>query len=438
MRKVAFYTLGCKVNQSEVDSFQRLFAQAGYTKVGFDTPADVYVIHTCTVTHLSDRKCRQAVRRAVRANREAVVAVTGCYAQVAPEEILKIPGVSLVVGTQRRRQLVELVERAASEGKPLNAVERERETFFEELPGGCPARTRALVKIQEGCNQFCTYCVVPFARGPLRSREPEKVETEVEQLVKEGYLEVVLTGVHLGLYGKDLPGKANLTSLLGRLVLVPGLRRLRLSSLEPTDFTSELVEIVTTSPVICPHLHIPLQSGDDMVLKRMGRPYNTSFYRNLVQSIREKNPTLALTTDVMVGFPGETEEAFLNTKRFVQEMAFSNLHVFKYSPRPQTAAACFPAQVSPAVKEERSKVLLVLAQALYLAYAQKFLGKTLEVLVERKRSRPAGSFWEGVTGNYLRVVFPAEGENLAGKLVSVNLQRIGNRYVQGKLNFQKK
>ncbi|KKM09943.1 RNA modification enzyme MiaB [Clostridiales bacterium PH28_bin88] len=429
-QKAAFYVLGCKVNQHEAEALRALFRRAGYEIVDFKESADVYVIHTCTVTHLGDSKSRQMIRRAVRRNPEAVVAVTGCYAQVSPDEVCAIPGVDLIIGTQDRGRIVELVDRVARERVPLNLVRDVREAReFEELPLEEISRVRAFLKIQEGCRQFCSYCIVPFARGPVRSRHPDRTIEEVERLVRAGYKEFVLTGVHIGSYGVDLPGGVDLAGLVRRLVDVPGLARLRISSLDPNEFTPELVDVLAGSPVICPHFHIPLQSGEDEVLRRMRRRYTTADYTRVLQELRDRNPDLAITTDIIVGFPGETEAQFERTYRFAKEMAFAGIHVFKYSPRAGTPAAGFPDQVPHPVKETRSNRLLELARKLTVDYAAGFLGRDMEVLVEQE-VEPGGGLWEGHTGNYLRVVFPGN-EGKRGQLVPVRLLRVNNGYVEG-------
>ncbi|MBC7104304.1 MAG: MiaB/RimO family radical SAM methylthiotransferase, partial [Firmicutes bacterium] len=319
MPRVSIYTLGCKANQADSAALAGLFRERGYEVVEFPAPAEVYIINTCTVTHLGDKKSRQAIRRAARANPGAVVVVTGCYAQVAPEAVAGLPGVRLVVGTGDRGRLVELVEEVARTGRPRVLVgDARRRREFEELgPALYPTRVRAWVKIQEGCDNFCTYCIVPRARGPVRSRRPEGVVQEVRRLAAEGYGEVVLTGIHIGAYGRDL-GDVDLAGLLRRLADLPGLKRLRLSSIEPPEVTPELIRLMAESPVICRHLHIPLQSADDRVLFRMGRRYTAEDYRRLMEAVRAQVPGVAVTTDVMVGFPGEDEEAFRRTRDFVE------------------------------------------------------------------------------------------------------------------------
>ncbi|MGB9660888.1 MAG: tRNA (N(6)-L-threonylcarbamoyladenosine(37)-C(2))-methylthiotransferase MtaB [Moorellaceae bacterium] len=418
--RVALTSLGCKVNQNELEAFKGLFRSAGYEIVPFEDRADVYVVHTCTVTHLSDRKSRQMIRRALRNNPEAVVAVTGCYAQVAPEEVLGIPGVDVVVGTKDRSRVVELVEEARRTGKIINAVrELEEGEPFEELPVSQVHRARAFIKIQEGCEEYCTYCIVPYARGPLRSRAPELVVEEVRKLVAAGYKEIVLTGVHTGAYGRDAQQGIDLSYLLRQLLKLPGLGRIRVSSIDPLDFTPELIRTLTEEEKICPHFHIPLQSGDDFILQRMGRRYTSREYLHLLRLLRSGRPRAAITTDIIVGFPGEKEEHFRHTLEVAQEAAFARIHVFPYSPRAGTPAAAMPEQVEPEVKKERVARLRSLAKRLEEEYARSFLGEVMEVLAEEMISEKE-SLWEGHTGNYLTVVFAAAGD-WTGRLLPVRL-----------------
>ncbi|MGI9860786.1 tRNA (N(6)-L-threonylcarbamoyladenosine(37)-C(2))-methylthiotransferase MtaB [Moorella naiadis] len=430
--RVALASLGCKVNQNELEAIKHLFLEAGYQVVPFPEAADVYVVHTCTVTHISDRKSRQLIRRAIRANPGAVVAVTGCYAQVAPGEVLSIPGVDLVVGTRDRHRLVELVAKAREAAAPLNYVKpHAKGEAFEELPLVEVSRARAFLKIQEGCQEFCTYCIVPYARGPLRSREPEAILAEVQRLVAAGYLEIVLTGVHTGAYGRDLDGDISLAALLQKLVQVPDLRRLRISSIDPLDFTPELRAVLIREEVICPHFHIPLQSGADTILDRMGRRYTGRDYLELIADLRAGRPGAAFTSDVMVGFPGETEAMFQQTIAVVKAAALAGIHVFPYSPRRGTPAATMPDQVPAEVKKERERRLLQIGRYLSRQYAREFLGQTLDVLMERPLPGYPG-YQEGLTGNYLRVAFPAPAD-LTGRLLPVRLQELRGSLIWGKL-----
>lgn len=416
-------------------SLQELFRQHGYEIRDFETSADVYVINTCVVTHLAARKSRQIIRRLAALNPRAVVAAVGCYAQVAPEEVLALPGISVVVGTQERDRLVELVEQAARRKKEgvdapkINAVRPlKKDLDFEELPlSFTHTRTRAFLKIQDGCDQFCAYCIVPLARGRARSLKPELVKKRLEQLLRAGYREVVLTGIHTSTYGQDLPEGVTLTGLLQQLLQLSGEFRFRLSSVEPGEVTEELLEVMASSPRICRHLHIPLQSGDDEILCLMRRPYTAAQYQELFNRIQEKIPGVAITTDVMIGFPGEMNRHFENSYRFIASLPFRDLHVFKYSPRPGTAAAGMTGQVPAPVKEARSKRLRNLAEDLAAAFAKRFFGEVLSVLVER-RVRGEYGCWEGLSDNYLRVVFPALPGNrsVAGAFVSVRVLDLGD------------
>ncbi len=430
--RVALVSLGCKVNQNELEAIKQIFQKGGYQVVPFPEKADAYVIHTCTVTHVSARKSRQLIRRAVRINPDAVVAVSGCYAQVTPEEILTIPGVDVLVGTQDRKQLLELVTRARKEKSPINMVrDHNREGIFEELPATGQDRARAFVKIQEGCQQYCSYCIIPYARGPLRSRSPRRVLDEVQLLVEKGYQEIVLTGVHIGAYGQEINGDINLSGLLEQMVKVPGLRRLRLGSIEPQDFTPELKVILANEEVICPHFHIPLQSGDDTVLKAMGRNYTGRYFLNLVDYLYSRRSQAAITSDVMVGFPGETEAQFQNTLQVVEKAALADVHVFPYSPRQGTAAAKMPNQIAAETKKGRRQRLLRLGKQLSCQYARQFLNQTLEVLVEKKYANTEDAF-QGHTPNYLLVAFSSMAD-MRGQLVPVKLQTLRKNIIWGQI-----
>lgn len=419
-KRVALATLGCKVNQYESAAIAELFERRGYTRVDFEAEADVYVINSCTVTHQGDRKSRQLIRRAARTNPGALVVVTGCYAQTAPQEVLQVEGADLVVGSGNRAKLVDLVEGSVKGQKTAVVQDIFRQREFEDLPGEAKqGRVRAFLKIQEGCNNFCTYCIVPYARGPLRSRPPEKVLEAVRLLVQRGYHEIVLTGIHTGAYGRER-GDLNLAGLMEKIAAVPGLARLRLSSVEPNEVTDELLSLLASGAPFCNHLHIPLQSGNDYILKKMKRRYDTGFYQNLISTVRARVPGVAVTTDVLVGFPGEKEEHFERTRNFIQKMRFANLHVFKYSPRRGTPAATFPEQVPPPVKDARSKALLDLGRHLAWEYGARYLGQTMQVLLEPAAPGVSGFTLEGLTDNYLRV-FCQGDQDLVGQLVPVRI-----------------
>lgn len=447
VRTVAFPTLGCKVNQSESDSLAGLFRERGYQVVEPDAVADVYVINTCTVTHLGDRKSRQLIRRIVRNHPDALVVVAGCYAQVAPREIAEIPGVDLVVGTHGRSRIPELVETLIDKDKerPLNQVDEiSCQTEFEELPvNSRSVRTRAFLKIQEGCNQYCTYCIVPYARGPLRSLPPDRVLAELQRLVQAGFKEIVLTGIHTCAYGLDLGTGFSLNRLLERIGReVPDLPRLRLSSIEPGRITEALVETIAKTPMCCPHFHIPLQSGDDGVLRRMGRPYTSEDYVRVIGLVRRQLPEAAITTDMIVGFPGETDQEFANSLALAETIGFSRIHVFKYSPRKGTPAAAYPDQVAPPVKEERSRRLMQLAAELAKKYSRRFIGKTVNVLVEEElQPAPAGGraeagekWYRGLSSNYLDVAFPCRFPGITGEFVPVVVDSAAADRVTGRVS----
>jgi len=431
-KRVAFYTLGCKVNQYDTQAMMEQFLKKDYRVVDFEEDADVYVINTCTVTNLGDRKSRQMIHRAHRRNPDAVIAVVGCYAQRASEEVLSIPGVNLVLGNQERSRIVELVEEVQRTGVPMNRVAdimKVRE--FEEMPiEDFEGKTRAVLKIQEGCNQFCAYCIIPYARGPVRSRRPEDVQAEVKRLVDKGYQEIVLTGIHLASYGLDL-GEAKLLSLLEDLHDIEGLRRIRLGSLEPTLLTDQFIQVVKGLPKVCRHYHISLQSGCDETLRRMNRKYTTAKYREIVHHLRQQIPQVAVTTDIMVGFPGETDEEFEKTYRFVEEIAFSKIHVFQYSPRAGTPAAKMKQQVPSEKKEYRSKRLIELGETLERKYLEQFLGTEVEVLFEEEVEASPG--WvQGHSDHYIRVMAPGEKE-LEGRILPVFIEEVGQGYAVGKI-----
>lgn len=415
MNRVAFFTLGCKVNQYDTAAMARLFRRQGWQVVDFGEEADAYVVNTCAVTRRSEAKSRQAVRQARRRHPGAVVAVCGCYPQGRAEEVLLATGADVVLGTRGRARIVSLVERALAGKKPLVAAE-DFTTGYEELPAEGGERTRAFLKVQEGCDMRCSYCLVPLVRGPARSRDPEAALAEARRLLEAGYREIVLTGIQLGAYGRDLGEEEGLARLVERVASLEGLWRLRLSSVEPTDLSSGLLRVMRERSTVCPHLHLPLQSGSDRILQAMGRPYTTAGYLEVVERARETIPDLALSTDLLVGFPGEEEEDFRCTLQAVREAGFMRLHVFPFSPRPGTPAATWPQQVPEEVKEERARHLRELGADLAAAFARRFWGETVEVLVEEARECLAG-----FTPHYLRVRFPGD-PRWQGALVRVRVR----------------
>ncbi len=433
MSTVAFHTLGCKVNHYETEAIWQLFKDAGYNRGDFEKNSDVYVINTCTVTNTGDKKSRQVIRRAVRKNPDAVICVTGCYAQTSPAEIMAIPGVDIVVGTQDRTKLLALIDEFRIERQPINAVRNiMKNRIYEELD--VPTftdRTRASLKIQEGCNNFCTFCIIPWARGLMRSRDPQEVIRQAQQLVDAGYLEIVLTGIHTGGYGEDLKDY-NLARLLRDLeTQVKGLKRLRISSIEASQLTDEVIDVLRNSSTIVRHLHIPIQSGSDTVLKRMRRKYTMAFFAERLDRLREALPQLAITSDVIVGFPGETEEEFMETYNFIRDHRFSELHVFPYSKRTGTPAARMEDQVPEEVKNERVHRLIELNDQLAKQYASTFENEVLEVIPEEKyKLGPNSGLYEGYSDNYLKVVFAAD-ESMVGKIVRVKVAKAGYPYNEG-------
>ncbi len=419
MASVAFHTLGCKVNQYETRRIADGFAEAGFQEVAFSEPADVCVINSCTVTLTADAKSRQAARSALSRNPEAFVVLTGCYAEVSPGEARRVAGVSMVVGNSAKAGLAALViERLPRELRASlvagQAVPRPR------------GRTRATVKIQDGCDQFCSYCAVPLAR-PVMSCQPfDEVMSEVASLAAGGYREVVLTGIRLGRYRDE--GGADLTDVVRAVSETPGVERVRLSSIELTDLPEGLVSLMAANRRVCRHLHVPLQSGDAGVLSRMNRPYSPAQYAEFVERARTLIPGLAVTTDLMVGFPGETVEEFESSRRFVERMGFSRAHVFRYSSRPGTAAAGLPDDVAPAEKSRRSGVLARLAACRAEEFARGMIGARVGVLAEGRRSD--GDLLSGYTDNYTRVEFEA-GDELIGEIVEVEIVGVSGCVASG-------
>lgn len=432
-KTVSLHTLGCKVNHYETEAIWQLFKEQGYERTEFDHQADVYVINTCTVTNTGDKKSRQVIRRAIRQNPDAVICVTGCYAQTSPAEIMAIPGVDIVVGTQDREKMLGYIDQYRNERQPINAVRNiMKNRVYEELD--VPAftdRTRASLKIQEGCNNFCTFCIIPWARGLMRSRNPEEVIRQAQQLVDAGYLEIVLTGIHTGGYGQDFKDY-NLAQLLRDLeAQVKGLKRLRISSIEASQLTDEVIEVLQNSEIVVNHLHIPIQSGSDTVLKRMRRKYTMEFFAERLEKLKIALPDLAVTSDVIVGFPGETEEEFMETYNFIRDHKFSELHVFPYSQRTGTPAARMDDQIDEEIKNERVHRLIALNDQLAKEYASRFEGEVLEVIPEERfKDGDNENLYVGYTTNYLKVIFEGT-EEMVGQLVKVKITKAGYPYNEG-------
>lgn len=401
MQTVAFLTLGCKVNTYESEAMLKLFDSAGYKHVDFKDKADVYVINTCTVTNTGDSKSRQMIRKAFRQNSEAIICVVGCYSQIASAEVASIEGVSVVLGTQFRNEIVELVEQFQKTHQQIVKVaDVMKISRFEDLDiDEFTRNTRAFLKIQDGCNNFCTYCIIPYARGRVRSRDKESVLRQAQSLVDHGFVEIVLTGIHTAGYGQDFDDYSFYDLLVDLTTKVKGLKRLRISSIEMSQVTHEIIDFIATSPIVVDHLHIPIQSGCDSTLKRMNRHYTTNEFAEKLKELKDKLPTLSITTDVIVGFPGETEEEFEQTYRWIEEMHFNQLHVFPYSQRKGTPAARMKDQIAGHIKHERVKKLMELSDRLKKEFASWQIGKDLEVLIEEKN----GEYMVGHASNYLKV-----------------------------------
>ena len=401
MKKAASFALGCKVNQYESEAIAELFAEKGYEIVDIDDEADVYVINTCTVTNFGDKKSRQLIRKVKRQNENAIVCVVGCYAQTAPQELMKVEGVNLVLGTKDRAQIVELVENYKVEnGVESHVSDIMKERLFEPLSIQKLAnRTRAYLKIQDGCSQYCSYCIIPYARGPIRSREPEDVIAEVKRLAENGFKEVVLTGIHVASYGKDRRD-TSLLEILRQVHEVEGIDRIRFSSIEPNVVTEEFAQAIADMPKVCDHFHLSLQSGCDKTLKEMNRKYDTEKYRQAAATLRKYLPEVALTTDIIAGFPGETEEDFQASYDFAKEIGFAKIHAFPYSPKKGTPAAERKDQLLNAVKSERSHRLIELSDKMADDFVQAYVGKEVEVLFERAIE---DGVYEGHTTNYIKV-----------------------------------
>lgn len=409
VRTFGVYTLGCKVNQYETEAVAELFEQAGYRQVSFESKADVYVINTCSVTGESDRKNRQMIRRAHRINPNAVIAVMGCYAQVSEDEVRSIEGVDIVVGTQGRSELPKLVEELLA-GKMASGHVQEnivQSAEYEKLTvSGLTEHQRAFVKIQDGCDRFCTYCIIPYARGHIRSRAPEEIMEEIEDLSEAGYKEIVLTGIHLASYGRDLVRNIDLVDIAAEAAKVPGIERIRIGSLEPVFIDEGKIKLLSENSKLCRQFHIALQSGSNGVLERMKRRYTAEEYFTIISLIKKYMPDSTFTTDIMVGFPGETEEEFCESMAFVEKIGFSKVHIFPYSPRSGTIAANMEGQISKAVKTERAARMAEVANRCEQEYLQSIDGACEEVLLETKEETDEGIFYIGHGKNYIKIYIP--------------------------------
>lgn len=424
MKKAAIHTLGCRVNQYESEAIGEMMVKAGYELVPFSEFADCYIINTCTVTGMSDKKSRQIIRRAKHVNPEAVVVVTGCYAQTAPDEIQKIDGVNIIVGTNDRKKIPQLVENAQNDsvctvGNIMDVREFEEldvETYFE--------RTRAFLKIQDGCNQFCSYCIIPYARGRVRSRKKENIISEVKRLAENGYREFVLSGIHVASYGIDL-GDTNLLDIIKSIHKIDGVERIRIGSVEPSIITDEFVSELAKIPEFCPHFHISLQSGCDKILKAMNRRYTANEYMKSVEAVRKNLDNPAISTDVMVGFSGETEGDFVKSCEFVEKVGFSKLHVFPYSVRRGTRAENFEGAVSPEEKDRRCAEMIKIGNRMTEKFLESQIGFCTDVLFERPCG---GGLYEGFTKNYVKVVKKSDTD-ISGKILNIHAVSVDGEHL---------
>lgn len=430
MKSVALHNLGCKVNAYEIEVMQQKLQERGYKIVAFDSKADVYIVNTCTVTNIADRKSRQMLHRAKHLNPEAVVVAVGCYVQTDEKQVEADPCIDLAVGNNRKKDIVEILEaflkeREGSAEKSFDSavIDINHTDEYEEMRlEQTGEHTRAYIKIQDGCNQFCSYCIIPFARGRVRSRKPEDVLEEVRGLAKKGYREVVLTGIHISSYGVDFSSEEqSLISLIEQVAAVEGVERIRIGSLEPRIITEQFAKRLAAIPKLCPHFHLSLQSGCDETLKRMNRRYTAGEYYEKVELLRRVFDNPAITTDVIVGFPQETEEEFAKTKAFLEKVNFFEMHIFKYSRRKGTVADKLPGQLTDAEKQKRSAQLLLLEAKQSKQYRSHYIGKEAEILVEEKKQIGGESYWIGHTKTYVRGAVKArenDGEDWQNRLVA--------------------
>lgn len=430
MKKVAFYTLGCKVNQYETEAMLELFEKEGYRQVDSEDYADVYVINTCTVTHMSDRKSRQYIRRVKKKNPNSIIAVVGCYSQVSPEEILEIEDVNLVMGTNDRKYIVDRIREIDSNSKLSTVDDIMKVKEFEEIQiNQTNGRTRAFIKIQDGCDRYCSYCIIPYARGRIRSRSIESIIDEVVKLERAGYKEVVLTGIHVASYGKEEGYKNTLLDVIKSVADIEGIERIRLSSVEPILFTEEFVDEISKIDKLLPHYHLSLQSGSNSTLSRMNRRYTSDEYKRIVEILRDRIENVEITTDVIVGFPGETNEEFLETLRYLKELELLKMHIFKYSPRKGTPAASMKEQIDPQTKAMRSEMLIKLSEKNHIKRAGRYIGKTMNVLFEEKDK---DGYYEGLTENYIRVKVNSN-KDISGLILPTKILEVNGEYCMGEI-----
>lgn len=421
--KVAFYTLGCKVNLYETEVAMNKFKDKGYEIVNFDEKSDIYVINTCTVTNVSDKKSMKIIKNVVKNQPDSIIIVMGCFSQLNSEELNKIAGIDIILGNTKKAKIVELTEEFIKDRQKLNKVEEILDSLYEDMDiESLNTKTRAFVKIQDGCNNYCSYCIIPYARGNIRSKDKDLVIEEVKKLVGNGYIEVVLTGIHTGHYGKDKD--YDLSDLLKELSKINNLKRIRISSIEITELDDKFLDTLKNTNIIVDHMHIPLQSGSDTILKLMNRKYDTNFFMNKINEIRKIRPNISITTDVIVGFPSETDELFEETYKFIEKIKFSKLHVFPYSIRKCTKAALMDNQIDDKTKKNRVKKLLELSINLEEEYMNKFINKTLNIIPEKYEN----GILTGHSDNYIQVKCKGLKTEI-GKIKEVNIKSIEYPYL---------
>ena len=427
MKKVAFITLGCKVNQYETNAMTQQFIEKGYKIVEHTEKADIYIVNTCTVTNMSDRKSRQMLRREKELNKDAIIVACGCYAQTAKEELEQMEEIDLVLGNNEKKDIVKYVEKYIESKLPETKTEdvMQQKEFIEFGDVIFTEKTRAVIKIQDGCDRFCSYCIIPYARGRVRSRKPEHVISEITEIAKNGIKEVVITGIHIASYGKDFNNGYKLIDLLEEINKVEGIERIRLGSIEPLIITEEFVERLKKLEKICHQFHLSLQSGCDETLKRMNRRYTREQFKEIAHLLRKNFSDAVLTTDIIVGFPGESEEEFETTYKFLEEIKFYKMHIFKYSPRKGTKAEKMENQIDGNKKEERSKKLIELSNKNEREYNQKYIGQDVEVLFEEEKN----GVWQGHTKNYILAHYKTS-ENVENQIIKLKCIKAMEEYIE--------
>lgn len=432
--KVAFATLGCRVNVYESEAMMEKFIREGYKVVDFSEAADVYVINTCSVTNMGDKKSRQMISRARRQNPEAVVAAVGCYSQIAPDEVSNIEGVDVVLGSRNKGEVVYWVNKAKDEGeKQIQVTPVLKNNAFEDLKiEEYQDKTRAFLKIQDGCNRFCSYCLIPYTRGAVCSKDPKKVIEEVKALAENGFKEIILSGIHMASYGVELDDKITIVDIIEEIEKIDGIERVRIGSIDPTFFTDEVVERVTGFKKLCPHFHLSLQSASNGTLKRMNRRYTVEEYEHILSVLRSKIKDVSITTDVIVGFPGETDEEFEETFAALERMKLTKMHIFKYSARKGTRAASMENQIDGNIKEIRSKRLQEMDSQNESNFVKSYIGREVNVLIEQK-VKGEENLYEGYAENYIKVLVPSTRVDLVGNVYKVKINDSHKEVAHGEL-----